>query len=410
MYYKKIPMFKINFYLRGAEKAKADTTCSIYYQLEIEGRNRDTPVSTRLKVPKRYWKNSRVTSTYIWAEHINNNLDQIARSYKDIYAGLSIQNQSVTYHELREHFDPISNNVKQKPKKSFFDTFDAMVAAKKLDAGTQRNYSIRRKNLQIFFNQINIPHPLITDIKYKHIEQLIKKYEDVWGNDHLNKHAQAIKQTLEYALKNEYIKFNPIGKLSLKNSEIKPPKYLTPDLRQKINGINYPSLTKIKDISIFLWNTGLSYTDYLSLNSLNITHTEDGLWFKKQRGKSKIFSLIPILEEAAAIIEKYGTVEALPRPDLSDFNKELKYLGDFTGINQTTVGWNLSSSVFRETFCSIMENEFMLDERTVMFMMGHRTRKQVNNYSHVMPSRIAFELKKANLRIFEPKPQPKQAG
>ena len=110
--------------------------------------------------------------------------------------------------------------------------------------------------------------------------------------------------------------------------------------------------------------------------------------------------MIPILNSTAAVIEKYGEIEKLPRPNISDFNKGLKYLGEFSGINKKTVGFNLSSSVFRETFCSMMENEYMIEERTVMFMMGHKSRKQLNQYSHVMPSRMMHELKKTDIKIF----------
>ena len=158
---------------------------------------------------------------------------------------------------------------------------------------------------------------------------------------------------------------------------------------------------KIRDISIFLWSTGLSYTDYCSLSEKNIIIFEGTPWIKKSRKKSKIYSLVPIFPDAAEIIEKYGSISQLPKPHISDYNKELKFLGDIVGINEESVGFDLSSSVFRETFCSILENEYMIEDRTIMFMMGHKTKKQRNRYSHIMPARMKYELEKSEIPLYK---------
>ncbi len=408
MYYKKIPMFKIHFYIRGAEKAKPDDLCSIYYQLDIEGRPRDTPVSTKLRIPKKHWKNSGAVRTYVWAEEINNRLEQITRAFKDIFACLSIQQSDLSYQQIKLLYDGSTGSIKKPKPIYFFDVYDLMVSAKAsakgsnknhsgISQGTVTNYRIRKTNLQQFFNAIHQPNPLITDISYDHIEQMLAYFPSSWSNGHRAKHAFAVNSTLEYAIKKKYLHYNPLGALSLPSDEDKPVKYLEPSMRANIKNINLPSLQKSIDICLFLWNTGLSYTDYLSLESSHIINTAEGPWFKKKRNKSSIYSMAPIMPEALAIIKKYGSVEDLPRPDLSDFNKLLKTIGDLAQVNTHTVGWNLSTSVFRKTFSSIMENELMLEQRTIMFMMGHKSQKTLSKYTHVRPERIAHELKRSGI-------------
>jgi integrase len=137
--------------------------------------------------------------------------------------------------------------------------------------------------------------------------------------------------------------------------------------------------------------TGLSYTDYLTLNQSHILKIEQGAYIKKKRNKTDIYQIIPILPQTKIILDKYK-IDNLPRPDMSDLNKELKYLQELCSIPESLIGFRLSTSVFRETFATMMENEYMLPTRVIMTMMGHSTTKQLNTYSNIMPSRIHHDL------------------
>jgi integrase len=94
------------------------------------------------------------------------------------------------------------------------------------------------------------------------------------------------------------------------------------------------------------------------------------------------------------VITKYQGIKNLPRPDISDLNKTLKILGEVC-----QAPFSLSTSTFRETFSSMMENEYMVPDRLLMFMMGHTNPRQLRNYSTVMPARILHELKKNDVVI-----------
>jgi integrase len=393
-------MFKIHFYLRNFEKAKAGDELTIYCQLEIEGQQRDNAFSTKIKVPKRYWKNTAVSRAYVWSEEINKKLERITNSFIEIYQAISKGSPINSYYKIRELYDPTTSKPKSIKPKTYFEVYEEMLKKKKVEPGTLRNYGVRCANLKKFFVYIRNPNPLITDIKYAELEKMLDYFRE-FSNGHRKKHACDINQVLDFAVKRDYLQFNPLGKIVLPGDPELPPKYLTADLRQKIKDANIDSLKKVRDISVFLWATGLSYTDYCSLTHSDLIMHQESVWIKKQRKKSGIYSLVPILEEAAEIIERYGEVEKLPKKNLADFNKDLKFLGDFLGINSKTVGFNLSSSVFRETFCSIMENEYMIEDRTIMFMMGHKTKKQRNIYSHIMPARMKYELEKTGIRLFD---------
>jgi integrase len=216
-----------------------------------------------------------------------------------------------------------------------------------------------------------------------------------WNKNTINKHLTLVNQVLNYAINKGYIKSNPIGQMGLEYDPTKPPQYLVSDDRKRIFDCSMKSLEKERDISVFLMYTGLSHTDYMSLKDKHLFRLPTGEWFiKKERDKSEIYSIIPLLTQAHEIVKKYGSVSRLPRLHLSDFNKALKILGE---ISQAP--FPLSTSVFRETFSSMMENEFMVPDRVIMFMVGHTNPKQLRNYSSVHPARVLHELKKNDVDI-----------
>lgn len=414
-------MLSVHFFLRSAEtNSSPDKQLVIYYQLEIEGQKRDTAQSTKIKIPHRFWwawqKNKLdnpklskdgqpqyVIDSYYDADEINYQLAQIRDVHRDIFKSIqTFMGETPSYTDLRKQFDPDTRTSRRKVMPTFLSCLDKMITEYKVERnwsrGTITNYGIRQTNVKQFFLEKKYSKLLVNEVKYKHIKELLnwmKKETDEegkqrFGIDHINKHATLMKTVIDYAVNEEFIEHSPIAKLNLTYSEIQPPKYLGLLERKKIEKCTVKSVEKIKDIAVFLMHTGFSYIDFLDLKSDNL----QGACWKKQREKSSVYSLPPLLPEAAEIIQKYGSVEKIPRLHISDANKELKYLGDYCGINEQTVGFDLTTSVFRETFASMMENEYMIPRSSIKFMMGHKTEKQLANYSTIQGGRLLFELEK----------------
>lgn len=423
-------MLSVHFYLRDAEvNNNPDRKLVIYLQLEIEGQTRDVPMSTKLKIPHRYWwshpknkldavpvnregKFEWVQKPFEDAEIVNARLQEFKDTFREIFSSLqTLSDCPPSYNNVRKLLDPKTRKkVEAKPLPAFLKVLDETIAdrvkTKKLKTSTQLTYRTRKQNIISFLKYSGNEKILINELKYRHMKELVvwmdaqtdAEGNSLYGIDHINKHATLIKQTLDFAVNEEYLSYNPIAKMNLTYSAPKPPKYLDTFWRNRVEICQAVSVQRVKDIAIFLMYTGFSYTDYLSLKSSHLI----GACWKKERNKSGIYSLPPLLPQAQAIIEKYGSVEKMPRPDISDLNKELKHLGDYAKVNENTVGFKLSTSVFRETFGSMMENEFMLQRSMIKFMMGHTNEKQLGNYSSVGTGRILFELKKYGASIDNP--------
>ncbi|MER0442686.1 phage integrase SAM-like domain-containing protein [Emticicia sp. W12TSBA100-4] len=414
-------MLSVHFYLRAAETCSSpDKKLVIYYQLEIEGQKRDTAQSTKIKIPHRFWwaypKNrlhaptlskdgqpQYVVQSFYESEHINEQLAQIRDGYRELFKSMQTFSEDVpSYNELRKCFDPATRTIKRKVIPTFVSLMKQMIEEYEIERGWSRgtatNYCIRQNNIIEFFSEKKYSKLLINEVKYKHIKELLswmKQQKDEmskqkFGIDHCNKHATLMKTVIDYAVNEELIQHSPIAKLNLTYSEIQPPKYLGLLERKAIENCTVKSVEKIRDIAVFLMHTGFSYIDFLDLKS---EHLQGACW-KKQREKSSVYSLPPLLPEAAIIISKYGSIEKIPRLHITDANKALKYLGDYCKINTETVGFELTTSVFRETFASMMENEYMIPRSSIKFMMGHKTEKQLANYSTVQGGRLLHELEK----------------
>jgi len=410
--------FKVHFFLRGAEICtNSMQNLVIYCQLEMEGFKRDTPFSTKIKVPQCYWWTYQglkqpfgkwVSEDYYLSDNANRNLKHIEHTLLNISDLLTLQynDNDLTYDLIRSRFDPETQKLRDTKRikivKGFFEVMEEMknykAKKKQLRNQTLKTYTTRKNNLAEYFKSIKKANISITEIKRKVIDDfelwMIESLNDDgterFCRNYRNKHITLIRQVLDFAIDREYLEYMPIGKLNLEYDQEKPPNYLLPLQRTLIENCKEKRLEKAKDIAIFLMNTGFSYIDYMNLKSDNLI----GEGFKVQRHKTDVFCLPPLLPKAKLIIDKYGSIENLPKPDDTDLNKDLKYLGIVCGLTEETIGFNLKTSDFRETFCSMLENELMFGERPLMAAMGHKNPKQLRSYSRMMPQRVLYELKK----------------
>lgn len=417
----------VNFFLRGRQSAAKDRKCAIYAEIHVE-QTKATAFSTKLKVPPAYWMVGRnrngikpstsdfpVSKSYPFSDSLNEKLINIKHFITAAARDLELMEIEVSADRVKAQFfnpRPAFQTVR------LLDVIDELrsVLEKKRKGSTMLTYRTRRNNIEEYLLARKLGDMKIHEFQYHDFEDLQswmidqrvynkkqKRHVRRWGTNTINKHLTLVNKVLNYGVNKKYIQFNPIGELGLEYEDTKPPQYLLPDARQRIADCDLASLEKEKDVAVFLMHTGLSYTDYVTLEDDHLLRLPSGEPFiKKPRDKSEIYSIIPLMTEAHAIIAKYGGIGDLPRPDLSDLNKALKVLGEVA-----KAPYSLSTSTFRETFSSMMENEFMVPDRLLMFMMGHTNPRQLRNYSRVMPARILHELKKHeiiipfNLQAFE---------
>lgn len=390
-------MLTVHFFARGIAKASPEKRITIYCQLEIAGMHRDTPFSTKLKVPAKYWDGIKVKSSFALAQSINSELLKIQIALIDIWKALPVaypNKTSFDYHDLRHHY--FKKQFPCKRSYSFIELWDMMILQKKIAPSTRRGYRTKRKKILAFLNNEYRSDIDITCVNKRFLDTMHNwLLKDGQSLNVANKYITNARSVLDYAVDQEYLSQFPLGKANLNYTPPLEPKYLKSLHRQAIANVTIQALEKVRDTAIFLMYTGFSYCDYVSLTSKHLISSKGRRCFKKARNKTNIFSMPPLFPEAEEIILKYGSIENLPRIQIDDFNKLLKVLGELAGLTSDTIGFDLSTSVFRETFCSWCENEMMFSERVIMYFMGHTSRRQLNTYSNIQPSRIFREMEMA---------------
>lgn len=203
------------------------------------------------------------------------------------------------------------------------------------------------------------------------------------NNNSACKILKRLKRIIQICIDERYIDVNPF-KIKMKEDkvEIVP---LTPEEIKKIKdkSITNERLSKIRDLFVFQTYTGLAYVDMASLSKDDI---RDGLIIKNRK-KTDVASVIPLLPQAKEILEKYDYI--LPVLSNQKYNAYLKELGDICGVEK-----NLHSHLARHTFATTLLNCGM-SLSIIAKAMGHaNTRITEQTYAQLRVDTVRSEFDK----------------
>jgi site-specific recombinase XerD len=156
-------------------------------------------------------------------------------------------------------------------------------------------------------------------------------------------------------------------------------------------------LEEVRDCYLFSCYTGYAFVDAYKLNSSNIVKGNDGeTWIVTDRTKSKIEAHVPLLPQAATIIEKYKNHPVcvlnnrlLPMISNQRMNAYLKEIATLCGIEK-----NLTTHTARHTFATTVTLENDVPIETVSKMLGHTKITTTQIYARVKRKKISQDMKK----------------
>ena len=172
--------------------------------------------------------------------------------------------------------------------------------------------------------------------------------------------------------------------------------YLTQDELIKIREkkIEIERLEIVRDMFLFMCNTGMEYTDMVNLTCENIATIENKKYIVKSRMKVEgEIQAIPLFPEAEKIINKYstGTGKIFPARSNQRLNSYLKEIGAICGINK-----ELTTIVARHTFATLMLTKGMPLE-SVSHILGHSNTKTTRIYAKMVVSKIENDLSRLGI-------------
>ena len=223
---------------------------------------------------------------------------------------------------------------------------------------------------------------MLSDLTTSDMEDIYKYMLRKMSNNSAICYMRKLKTILIYAIREGYISTNPITFKFHKDKIEKEPLTLEEVRRIRTVKLGSKRIENIRDLFILQCYTGLAFRDMSCFSEKDIKIDKDGKeWIVKERIKTGITALIPILPVVKEILVKYNY--HLPTLTNQKYNSYLKEIQDVCGITKT-----LHSHLARHTCGTLLLNAGV-DMLTVSKVLGHSSTKTTEAvYAKLLPETI----------------------
>lgn len=223
---------------------------------------------------------------------------------------------------------------------------------------------------------------MLSDLTTSDMEDIYKYMLRKMSNNSAICYMRKLKTILIYAIREGYISTNPITFKFHKDKVEKEPLTLEEVRRIRTVKLGSRRIENIRDLFILQCYTGLAFRDMSCFSEKDIKIDKDGKeWIVKERIKTGITALIPILPVVKEILIKYNY--HLPTLTNQKYNSYLKEIQDICGIKKT-----LHSHLARHTCGTLLLNAGV-DMLTVSKVLGHSSTKTTEAvYAKLLPETI----------------------
>jgi site-specific recombinase XerD len=374
---------KTLFYI-SIKKINKKGLVPIYCRITINGRRCE--ISTGIWINPQQWKNESLIETNPDNIPINSTLAKIKTDIQGIYYELVYKEKTVTSEIVKEIYT--GKSIKNH---SFIELIEEFISYKQQtikEYNTVKSFKSRRALIVEFLTKTKRKQILPEDFNIKMADLfthhlLAKKLK----GDYVNRQLSFIKSALNYAVRMEIIKFNPIASITFKHDPPKAIISLSKDELLKLSTHKFESqrLQQVADMYIFQSFTGFAYVDLFDFDYLKHVKIINGKeWIFKSRVKNNIEAIIPMFSDAKRILKKYKF--KLPIVSNQKYNEYLKEITSILKIPKA-----LTTHTARKTFAMIRLNDGFSIE-SVARMMGHNSIKITQStYAQVGIERINNE-------------------
>jgi site-specific recombinase XerD len=417
------------FWLFKAKATKKDGKAPLYVRITIDGKEEE--ISLSRKVHPDYWDtaNKKVTDNSPEGKLTNKKMLEATVDLERHFSALQTQHKKVTPLMLKNFYKGLPVlNTKNQPKQaetvvpkllesfdSFMERFQKLVDKKQRSKFTLAHWKTTREKVRdfiIFQYQLNDIE--LSDIGFSFAEKfydyLTLEAEEPLAEITAKKHIKKTRQILSGCLKNELINKNPLADFNCSGGD----KDVEPLEMSQVYAIynkqlSIPRLAEVRDAFIFQCFTGFAYQDVYALNADNIIEVgnEGERWLIKERGKTGVSEMVPILPVVEELIKKYSTHPycvknncLIPINSNTRYNGYLKELADICGIKPEHLhNKELDTHRARHTFADIMLNNGVPLE-DVSRMLGHKSIRTTQRYCRVNKQRISKNVTKVKSILF----------
>ncbi|MDJ1468146.1 site-specific integrase [Xanthocytophaga flava] len=322
------------------------------------------------------------------AEYINPHLELIEEKLLRIKRQLQSDEKEISPQIIKEML------LEKKAKAAIFSDLEKehyTIKILRLKSNSVKNENSHRANLNNFLKETKQQNISAEEIDESFMDDF-EAYLDYHVSKNHNykiRHLRLVKQILKWAKKKKKIKDNPIENLAWVNGEDDATPILSSYDVHKIESTIFKNeaLQQVADRFLIQVYTGFSYIDLVNFQpDMDIVEN----FIKKERQKTNVEAIIPVLDKLKALLAKYGGTP--PHISNVNYNGHLKSLATICGIRI-----NLTTRVARKTGGQLWLDSGLSIE-AVSRILGHSNiRTTQKSYVKVTETRIEMEMKKNGL-------------
>ncbi|HTN37194.1 MAG TPA: site-specific integrase [Arachidicoccus sp.] len=406
-------------------KSKVDAKgyAPIYCRMSIEGAEEE--LATGQKAHLEEWDNeTKKAKSFPDSKRINQRLNQITSDLERHFTLLQLEFEEVTPLMLKNVYNGMpAMQKKGAPKPEIvkiptllqvadmnIDSLEKMVQKNLRSNETLKQWRATRKKIETFIKEVYQDVNLkINEIDYsfatKFYNYLTIDRDPLLSEASAKKQIKNTKQILSYAETHNFIDKNPIQKFRCGGDETDVPPLEFHEVKTLWEkNITIERLAEVRDAFIFQCFTGFAFQDVYGLTEANIiiVGIKGELWLSKERGKTGVLEIVPIMPIAGEIIDKYANHPCriiqgrlLPINSNARYNGYLKELAAIAGINR-----DLNTHLARHTFADMMLNIFEFSLEEVSKMLGHKSIRTTQRYAKVRKHKISKTWSRVRSNVF----------
>lgn len=358
---------------------KSDGTALV--QLRVTIRRKTRYFSTGISVKKNQWHPENHFVKINKKVEYNNHLRNMIGKIEDYQYQCRVN-------DLPLSLDDVEKLIKNQNYDSFTAYCEGLIYDTRLRSGTQNNLRSFLKLLKEFgkietFSDINI--------------ESIRKFDD-WlhtkgyiPNTVRKKHS-FLRRYINKAIEAGHLTDNPYTRFKMPKPVEVRRKFLSWEHLQSIIEKDMPNqrLQIVKDMFLFSCFTGLAYADVRKLKPDDFYTYNGTMFIITNRSKTDEESAIPLMPQAAAIVEKYNDPESerlLPIPSNQRMNSYLKEIQTLCNIPI-----EMTTHVARHTFATTVTLENNVPIETVSRMLGHVKLSTTQIYARITRQKLANDM------------------
>ena len=399
--------FSILFWVYG--KRAVNNQTNIYVRVTLNAQR--VNISLKRKIDFTNWdeKNQRAIGKGKDARILNNFLNEIQSKIQRIYEKLKSENLGLTAQMIKARF--LGEDKNDLSFQGLIVYYNEKMQHK-LHKNTMGQYNTSQRYMTEFiseeFKTSDIPLAKLDFSFVVGFENFLRSYipksgQPKIGNNTAMKHIKRLRRMVTLAYRMEWIDRDPFVNFKMKIDKTERGFLTKAELQSVIDlSSSIERLIIVRDLFVFSCYTGISYSDIIALKNDNIVIGIDGsLWIMANRVKTGTPFKIPLLTQAARLIEKYKdhlrTSEnnnLLPKLSNQKLNSYLKEIADLSSIKK-----NLTFHMARHTFATTVTLSNGVPIETVSKLLGHTKLATTQIYAKVVERKVSEDMEKLKVLL-----------